>query len=118
MKIETLIDHTGIADPLAHNKAQHSPETRKKVVFDYDPEPDLSWLDQDEFRQENKANHIALEMLVFEMTENDNDWRLIDSLGNIDCLADKNDWATGTFYNSDSIPEGYLRQLAVERFAQ
>lgn len=88
--------------------------TRKKIVFDYDSDPDLSWLDQDCFKGEDKTNHVALQMLVFEMNENDVDWQVTDSLCNIDFLADKDDWKTGTFYRASDLPEGYQRQLAIE----
>lgn len=97
-------------------KAIVQPENvRRKVEFDYDQAADMSWLEQDEFRQENPEDHIALQMSVYELAEGDDDWTLVDSLGGIDCLKNANDWATGTFYNVDDLPEGYLRELAAER---
>jgi hypothetical protein len=87
---------------------------RRKIVFDHEIDPDLSWLDQPEFKNEDPSKHIALEMTVYEMSESDDDWELVDSLGGIDCLADAGDWATGTFYRVSQLPEGYLRQLAIE----
>ena len=85
---------------------------RRKIVIDYDPEPDFSWLTQPELKNENKKNHIALAMTVYEM--GDNDWKIVDSLGNIDFLKGGNDWAIGTFYYVSELPVGYLRELATE----
>ena len=88
--------------------------TRKKIEFNYDPEPDFSWLEQDYFKGEKPQDHIALCMCVYEMGENDEDWQLVDSLCGIDFLQAKNDWQTGTFYHVSDLPKGYLRQLARE----
>ena len=110
---------------------------RRKVVVEYDPDPDFSWLEQDCFdpshpsyqpcyRTEadiphnpvdgewyrNPENHVALWMCVYEMGPDDEDWRCVDSLGGIDFFADSNEWATGTFYRLSQLPEGYLRELA------
>lgn len=110
-----------------------------KIVFTHDPDPDFSWLD-DHYDPSSKdydpvyrstedmaagkpldadwyrdpENHVALAMLVYAMADEDEDWRLIDSLGNIDFLADGNDWQTGTYYKVDDIPArcAYLRELA------
>jgi hypothetical protein len=87
-------------------------KVRRKVEFDYDQDADMSWLDQDEFRQEKPEDHIALQMSVYEMGEDD--WTLVDSLGGIDCLKDASDWATGTFYRASDLPVGYLQTLATE----
>jgi hypothetical protein len=116
---------------------------RIKVVFEYDNDPDFSWLEQDHYNPNhpdyspvwrtkedmeagrnpidgewyrNPENHVALSMLVFTMEENDEDWQLVDSLGGIDFLADSDEWQTGTLYSLDAIPEGYLRELASEAF--
>ena len=110
---------------------------RRKVVVEYDPDPDFSWLEQDcydlshpdyepGYRCEadmphspidpewyrNPENHVALWMGVYEMGPDDEDWRCVDSLGGIDFFADSNEWATGTFYRLSQLPEGYLRELA------
>jgi hypothetical protein len=114
--------------------------TRRKIVFEHDQEPDFSWLEQDMYNPKhpsyeptyrtdedmkagremnpewyrNPENHVALSMLVYEMTDEDNDWRVVDSLGNIDFFADSDEWKTGTFYRLSDVPEGYLRELAEE----
>lgn len=115
--------------------------TRKKIVFDHDTDPDFSWLEQDHYNPRNPEyepvyrtkedmdagkepldgdwyrnpdNHVALSMLVYEMGEADEDWQVVDSLGGIDFLNDSDDWATGTFYHINALPEGYLRNLARE----
>ena len=115
--------------------------TRRKIVFDHDSDPDFSWLEQDHYKPGHKdyspvypteadmkagtnaypddwytdpENHVALSMLVYELGDDDEDWRLVDSLGSIDFLADSDDWATGTFYRVSGLPEGYLRDLARE----
>ncbi len=87
--------------------------TKRKIVFEHELEPDSSWLDQEEFKNEDKNNHVALLMSVYEMKESDKDWNLVDSLGNIDFLADSDDWKTGTFYHVGSL-EGYQMDLAIE----
>jgi len=70
-------------------------------------------------------NHVALMMLVYWMEDISNnplpdncwegseDWELVDSLGSIDFLADEDNWATGTFYKVEQIPEAceYQREL-------
>lgn len=85
---------------------------KMKIVFEHDNNADMSWLDQDEFKNEDKSNHIALQMSVYKMDGSDEDWQLIDSLGGIDCLEDAGDWDTGTFYCLNALPKGYLRELA------
>lgn len=112
---------------------------RVKVIFEHDTDPDFSWLEQDMYNPQspeyspvyrtkedmdagkspmdgdwyrNPENHVSLSMLVYKMDEGDEDWQLVDSLGNIDFLADSDDWATGTFYHISALPEGYLRDLA------
>lgn len=93
-------------------KVSGDQNVRRKIVVEYDHEPDFSWLDQPEFKNENKDDHIALEMTVYEMGEND--WKLVESLGNIDFRKDGDDWAVGTFYRVSELPVGYLRHLATE----
>lgn len=120
------------------------PRTRRKIVFEEDPEPDFSWLQQEMYnpsspeyagpiypttqdmrKKQNAydpewyrdpANHVALSMLVYELGPDDDDWRLVDSLGNIDFLDDGDDHGTGTFYRVEQIPKGwtYQRHLARE----
>jgi hypothetical protein len=118
------------------------PEPRRKVVFDHDPEPDFSWLEQDHYKPGHKDyspiyrtdedmkakrnaipddwytdpdNHVALMMTVFELADDDDDWRVVDSLGSIDFLADSNDWQTGTFYTLAQLSTSpYLQELAKE----
>ena len=112
---------------------------RRKVVFEHDDDPDLSWLEQDHYNPHKPGyepiyrtqadmksgrnpidgdwyrdpeNHVTLSMLVYEMDESDEDWRLVDSLGGIDFLADSDDWQTGTFHHVSALPKGYLRDLA------
>lgn len=109
--------------------------TRRKVVFEHDSDPDFSWLEQDCFKSEptyrtradmkakrnpisaewyaNPDNHVALSMLVYELTPDAEDWTLVDSLGNIDFFADGNDWKTGTFYHLRELNGcPYLKSLA------
>lgn len=118
--------------------------TRRKIVFIPDAEPDFSWLEQDQYNPNKPGydpiyrtaadmrakrdpidpewyrdpdNHVALAMLVYELTAHDDDWQLIDSLGNIDFLDDdSDDHGTGTFYSVQAIPKRwtYLRTLARE----
>ena len=117
-------------------------DTRYKIVIEYDPEPDFSWLEQDQYNpasleydpfypskadmdakrnayngdwDRNPDNHVALCLLVFVIGPDDDDWQIIDSLGNIDFLVSSDrDWTTGTFYCVDDIPNEcvYLRELA------
>lgn len=117
-------------------------KVRRKIVFEHDPDPDFSWLEQDCYDPNHPSyagpvypteadakagtnaydpdwyrdpdNHVALAMTVLEMTEEDDDWRVVDSLGGIDFLTSSDDWATGTFYHVSQIPDGYLRELARE----
>lgn len=117
--------------------------TKRKIVFDHDPYPDFSWLDQDCYNPDhpsyepvydsledmhakrnpldghwyrNPANHVALEMLVLELTDDSDDWQIVDSLGGIDFLWPANDWITGTFYRVSDLPIAceYQRELARE----
>jgi hypothetical protein len=110
--------------------------TRKlKVVFEHDENPDFSWLDKHAtadnpvYRTEadmkagrpidpawynNPENHVALSMVVYKLDDRDEDWQVLDSLGNIDFLADSDDWATGEFYYVSDLPNGYLQDLARE----
>lgn len=110
---------------------------RRKIVFDHDSYPDFSWLDQWNTRETYKGNevlingfplsfeeymrtvgdpdyHVMLDMRVYEIGPDDEDWRLVDSLGGIDFFANGNDWATGAFYRVSALPEGYQRELARE----
>lgn len=114
--------------------------TRRKVVFAHDIDPDFSWLDQDCYNPSSKDhdpiypskedadakrnaydgdwyrdpdNHVALSMLVYEMTEDADDWQVVDSLGSIDFLANGDDWTTGTFYRLRDLARfPYLHELA------
>jgi hypothetical protein len=114
--------------------------TRYRVTFDYDPDPDYSWLEQSQYNPDsdgyepiyrtaadmrakhnpiedyaNPENHVTLCMLVERIGPDDNDWQHVDSLGGIDFLADSSDWFTGTFYSLKALrPRSYLRQLARE----
>ena len=107
------------------------------VVVDYDPDPDLSWLQQscydpassdyeptyrtvedmdagrnpydgDWYRDPD--NHVVLDMVAY-----DEDGAVLDSLGGIDFLAENSDWRTGTFYRLSTLEDApYLRKLAEE----
>lgn len=114
--------------------------TKYKVTFDHDPDPDFSWLEQDIYNPDSPNyepiyrskedrdagrdpldghwyrdpdNHVCLTMCVYELGDDDADWKLVDSLGGIDFLADSDDWTTGTFYSLKSIAENctYQREL-------
>jgi hypothetical protein len=112
-------------------------KVQRKIVFDHDPEPDFSWLEQwntpatykgnevivnrkplpfDEYMRTygNPEYHVMLCMLVYELGPDADDWEIVDSLCGIDMLAHADDWATGTFYDLKHIPKGYLRTLAKE----
>ena len=80
---------------------EHIPDC---VVIDYDSDPDLSWVDEDDTRP-----RATLEMIAY--TENGT---VADSLCNIDFYEDGDDWVTGTFYRIRAIPERceYLREIA------
>lgn len=114
---------------------QTTTATRRKIIFEHDPDPDFSWLEQPCQREPvwrteadmkagkpplnpdwycNPANHVALCMAVLEFPTDADDWQVVDSLGNIDFMADSDDWATGTFYRVSALPDGYLRELARE----
>ena len=82
------------------------------IQFDYEDDPDFSWLEQDCFAGENPADHVQLTMLVY---GNDDD-ELTDSLGCIDFLKAEDNWTTGTFGCVRAIPErcDYQRTLARE----
>lgn len=112
---------------------------RRKVVFEVEREPDFSWLEQwntpDTYRGNevirdgrklsfadymrtvgNPDYHEMLCMVVYELAEDADDWEVVDSLGNIDFIADGDDYGTGTFYRVSAIPAAwaYLRELATE----
>ena len=112
-------------------------KTRRKFVFDHDPEPDFSWLDQWNTPETYKGNeviidgkplpfadymrtvgdpdnHVMLTMLVFELGPDDEDWQIVDSLCGIDFLANEDNWVTGTFYHVKDLPMGYMQTLARE----
>jgi hypothetical protein len=117
-------------------------EPRRKVVIDYETEPDFSWLEQDHYKPGHPEyspiyrtaddmkhkrnaidpswytdpdNHVALMMITFELADDDDDWRIVDSLRNIDFLADGDDWQTGTFYTLAQLKSSpYLQELAKE----
>jgi hypothetical protein len=121
---------------------------RYKVVFDYDQDADMSWLEQDMYDPKSPEysgpsyrskedmdagrepidpewlrdpdNHVALEMLVYRMSDSSDDWDVVDSLGGIDFFVDGDDWATGTWYRPEDIPSRclYQRQLFEEAIEQ
>lgn len=124
-------------------KKQTKADVRTKIVFEHDSDADFSWLEQDHYNPShpsyeptypskevmdaggkphdpeyyrNPENHVALSMLVYRMTDEDEDWQLVDSLHGIDFLFACDDWTTGTFYSVDSIPErfSYQKELVAE----
>ena len=84
------------------------------ITIDYDQDADFSWLDQDEFKDENPADHIALEVALY-----DEEGKLVDSLSGIDFLEAGDDWVTGKFHDFADIPEqcDYLREIACDLIA-
>ena|SRR5215469_6764426 len=83
------------------------------VVFEYDPDPDFSWLEQDCFADidyRDPSNHVALETLAY-----DEDGEMVDSLGNSDFLRHEDNWGTGTFYRLSAIPEAWTHQREIAR---
>lgn len=98
-----------------------------KIEFKHDSEPDFSWLEQVRYNPRSKnyepiysdwyrnpENHVTLSMVVYVLDDKDDDWRVIDSLRNIDFLTGGNDWCICTFYRIEDIPAScaYLRELA------
>jgi hypothetical protein len=106
---------------------------KRKVVFEHDIDPDMSWLEQwntpttyrgneviidgrklpfDEYMRTvgNPDNHTMLCMLVYELPEDADDWVLVDSLGSIDFVDDSEQ--IGTFYRLQDIKNEYQRELA------
>jgi hypothetical protein len=112
----------------------------RRVTFDYDPDPDLSWLEQwttpetyrgnecrdeeghfltfEEYRKTvgNPEHHVTLMAICEEECPDCGAWKVVDSLHNIDFLAD-DDFRTGTFTagNLDRL-SGYQREIAEEIF--
>jgi hypothetical protein len=113
------------------------------VVFEHDPDPDFSWLEQDHLKPghpeyspiyltrtdmrakrnpidptwyTNPDNHVALSMLVYETCGTCGEPRIVDSIGGIDFLADSDEWTIGRFNTITEIPKRcrYLRSLARE----
>lgn len=113
----------------------------KFVVFDFDSDADMSWLEQDRYNPahpsyspiyptladmhakrnaidgdwyRNPDNHVALDMVVRKETVEGDE--VVDSLGGIDFLESEDDWTTGTFRYVNDIPKRcrYQRQLARE----
>src|SRR5882672_9784268 len=103
--------------------------THYKVIFDLEPDPDMSWLDQWNTPATYKGNevyvngqpvpwtdyrrywgdpdrHRMLIMLTYELKDDDDDWQLVDSLGNIDFMDDDNS-EIGTFYRLADISHPY-----------
>jgi hypothetical protein len=111
------------------------------VTIDHDCDPDFSWLEQDMYdpsspefdpiyrsREDMDAghdpidpewyrdpdNHVALCMIAHDDEDNG---KVVDSLGSIDFLADGDDWCTGTFYSVKELERrgcAYLAELARE----
>jgi hypothetical protein len=72
-----------------------------RVEVIYDPDPDFSFLEQDdestdEYR--NPANHVQLEMLGYDASG-----KLMDSLSCMDFLMHSDDWKTGTFHHVSEL---------------
>ncbi len=104
-----------------------------RIEINNDPDPDLSWLDQDcykpgtkdfehTYRQagdkrpidphwyRDKANHVTLVMIAYDEADN-----VVDNLGGIDFLIDSDDWKTGTVRRLSQLNGcSYLRELAEE----
>jgi hypothetical protein len=78
-------------------------------VIDYDQDADFSWLEQDEFKDEDPRDHIALEVVLY-----DDAGVVIDSLCGIDFIEARDDWTTGCFDSVEDIPARceYLREIA------
>lgn len=79
--------------------------------IDYDQFPDLSWLEQDEFKGENPMDYVVLDMIAY-----DESGEVVDSLGGISFLDKEDDWTTGYFHSVEEIPARFthLREIAQE----
>lgn len=113
-------------------------QPNRRATFDYDPDPDLSWLEQwdspakyqgNECRDEegdvltfedyqrtvgNPDHHVTLMAVCEEECPQCGEWKVVDSLHNIDFLID-DDFRTGTFTasNLDRL-SAYQREIAEE----
>jgi hypothetical protein len=96
-----------------------------RVVIDHDPDPDFSYLEQDCFIDERTGKHpdpddyVALWMRLVGECECCGASVTLDSLGNIDFLADSDEWRTGSFAAPDFRGlDGYLRECALNMLAE
>ncbi len=104
-----------------------------RIEIDNDPDPDLSWLDQDCYKSgtkdfehtyrtstdsepidpywyRDKRNHVTLMMVAY-----DEDNNVVDSLGGIDFLIDSDEYKFGTIRRLSQLDGfNYLRELAQE----
>ena len=81
----------------------------------YDDNPDMSWLDQPEFADEDRNDHVALAMLLHKECGECGEWRVVAGLWSIDMLESKSEeWEIGTWDEIDAMPAGYLREVARE----
>lgn len=116
-----------------------------RVTFDYDPDPDFSYLEQWDTAEKYEGNeihengrplsfdeymasgfgdpeqHVAIVADVEMQCECCNSWVHKASLGNIDFLLTDNDWTTGTFTQAEieaGAVKGYLADVAKELFSE
>lgn len=113
---------------------------KRRVRFEYDPDPDFSWLAQDQYDPRsanyepvypsledmragknaydgdwyrNPQNHVALEAICEEQCPHCGTWIVTDSLAGIGFLI-TSAYQTGVFERSDELTESYQRQIAKE----
>jgi hypothetical protein len=77
--------------------------TIDKIIIEYDPDPDFSWLEEDEDRE-----MVALQMAAYRNGE------CVNSLCNISFYETDNDWETGEYECVSDIPARceHLREIA------
>jgi hypothetical protein len=92
--------------------------TGRRWVVEYEPDPDLSYLDQPEFADCDPADYVSVWMRLETRCECCGTWQTAESLGGIDFLETSSEWTTGTFDSIDELPKGYLRDVAADLLAE
>lgn len=118
-------------------------EPERRIVIEHDADPDFSWLEQDIYDPahpdfggavypteadmhakknaydpdwyRDPANHVAYCILIQELCDK-GEWHTVDSLGNVDMLADSPD-LTGTYSSPDQIADEGIREMVADMIA-
>lgn len=108
----------------------------RRIRFDYDPEPDLSWLDQWNTPKTYRGNEVVVDgkklpFAAYMQTYGDPNnyenlmaiceqqcpccgaWEIVDSLGGIAMYID-DAWDVGTYTDPRELASDYQRQIAEE----